>query len=269
MSRYLTLIVLFFSVLVVANISHLASGQDTLKTKLRELDKTQNGKNTPFDDVEKRGVELLNEFTDPEDQGQINFQLAEIYGKTGMIRTDLVIQHSKSALELPIDSLQRLRLYVLWGNAISLGNIHKPIQEQKPFSEVRRLAVKPYLEGLKEMKKYEIPEQMPNLPMGGFKYDMSENAPNYQKIKKMHDDQMAARTEAQFDRKLWFSHQTLMNGVIDLYSRPPFAATELRQLATKILDDPEKVDALMKRIEAKGALKDDPIPEKANAKNPG
>ena len=95
-----------------------------------------------------------------------------------------------------------------------------------------------------------------------------QNSPNYKKIKKMQEDQMAAWTEAQFDRKLWFSHQTLMNGVVDLYSRPPFAATELRQLATKILDDPAKVDALMKRIEGKGALKDDPIPEKANAKTP-
>jgi hypothetical protein len=78
----------------------------------------------------------------------------------------------------------------------------------------------------------------------------------------MNDDHMAAWMETQFVRKLWFCHDALRNGVIDLYSKKPYAATELRQIATKTLGDTAEVDALMKRIEAAGALKDDPIPEK-------
>ena len=76
------------------------------------------------------------------------------------------------------------------------------------------------------------------------------------------------RKQAEFDEKLWFSHQTLINAVVDLYSKQPYAATELRQIATKTLGDPAEVKALMKRIEANGALKDDPIPEKTNPATP-
>jgi hypothetical protein len=267
MLRYLTSYIVILSFCLIGNISYIAYGQNTLQKNLHELDKIRNVKNIPYDEVEKRGKELLTEYTSPEDQGQIYYELTQIHGQTGMVHADSVIQYAQRALELPVDPLQRLRLFVYWGGAIESDNSNKPIQEQKPFFEVRRVAVKPYLEGLKEMQKYKIPDQLPKLP-GVDAYDMSENAPNYQKVKKMHDDQMASRKQAEFDRKLWFNHQTLTNAVVDLYSRPPFAATELRQLATKILDDPEKVDVLMKRIEAKGALKDDPIPEKANPQTP-
>jgi len=264
---------LFLSLLscsIIGAFSFLSYAQDALQQKLSELDKIRGKKNIPYDEVEKRGKELLAEYTAPEDQGRIYYELTQIHGQTGMVHADLVVQHAQKALTLAVDPFQRFRLYVYWGVSIFIGNIHKPREQQKPLYEVRRVAVRPYLEGLKEMQKYEIPEKLPDLPGGGVRYDdIKEDSPEYKQFKKMNEDHMAAWMEAQFDRKLWFSHQTLMNGVIDLYSRPPFAATELRQLATKILDDPEKVDALMKRIEAKGALKDDPIPEKANAKNPG
>ena len=81
MFRYLTLFIAFFSFCLVGNSSSRLFGQDTLKTKLRELDQMQNGKNTPFNDVEKRGEELLAEFTTPEEQGQIYFSLPQYHGK--------------------------------------------------------------------------------------------------------------------------------------------------------------------------------------------
>ncbi|MGA2060996.1 MAG: hypothetical protein ABSG67_10980 [Thermoguttaceae bacterium] len=229
----------------------------------------RNGKNTPFDEVEKRGKELLAEYTTPEEQAQIYYELTEMHGQTGMVHADLVVQYAQKALALPVDAFQRFRLYVFWGDAIFIGNIHKPTQQQTPFYEIRKVAVRPYLEGLKEMQAYKIPEQRPNFP-GVDSYDIvaPENSPVYQRFKKQHDDQMAARKKAEFDEKLWSSHQTLMNAVVDLYSKKPYAATELRQIATKTLADPAEVDALMKRIEANGALKDDPIPEKANPQTP-
>ena len=46
-----------------------------------------------------------------------------------------------------------------------------------------------------------------------------------------------------------------------MYSFAPHAATELREMATDILDDPEAVEGLMKALEEKGALADDPLPE--------
>jgi len=264
MLRYLTSFISLLLFNVIGNLSYLAYGQDTLQTKLRELDKVRNEKNIPYDEVEKRGKELLAEYTDPEEQGRIYCELVEIHANTGMVHADLIVQYAQKALDLSVDPFQRFRLYGAWGGAIDIGNTHKPREQQKPLYEIRKVAVRPYLEGLKEMQAYKIPEQRPNLP-GVSKYDgVPENSP----IKKMHDEQMAARKQAEFDDKLWSSHQTLISEVVDLYSKPPYAATELRQIATKTLGDTAEVEALMKRIEDKGALKDDPIPEKANAKIP-
>jgi hypothetical protein len=267
MSRFLILTLSAYC--VFGELCCLTYGQDTLQKKLHELDKIRSEKSIPYDEVEKRGKELLAEYTDPEDQGRIYRELVEIHANTGSLHADLVILYAQKALALVGDPFQRFRLYGAWGGAIEIGNIHKPREQQKPLYEIRRVAVRPYLEGLKEMQAYKIPEQRPDLP-GVFKYDgFSENSPRYAQIKKMHDDQMAARKQAEFDEKLWSSHQILTNAVVGLYSKKPYAATEIRQIATKTLGDPAEVDALMKRIEANGALKDDPIPEKANAKIPG
>jgi hypothetical protein len=267
MIRNLTYCALCLSFAAVINTGYFATGDDALQKKLYDIDQMRNGKNTPLEQVESHGRELLSEYTKPEDQGQILFHLTEIHGQSGMAHPDLVIQHAQNALQLPLDTFQRLRLYVYWGDAIRSENLHKPIQEQKPFSEIRTLAVKPYLEGLKEMQQYKIPDKMPSLP-GVDAYDVFENDPHYKEVKKRHDDQMAARLKAKNDQNLWINRNVLTNQIVDMYSRPPYAAAELRQLAAKILDKTEQVDALMKRVEERGALKDDHIPEKKDAKSP-
>jgi hypothetical protein len=269
MARLIIFNTAFLAFCAMVNIAYFARSDEALTTKLHELDQMRNGKNTPFDEVENRGKELLAKYTSPEDQAQIYFHLTEIHGQSGMANADLVIQHAQSALALPVDNVQRLRLYVYWGDAIRIANQHKPIQERKPYHEIRSLAVKPYLEGLNEMRKNKIPVLMPNLPrIEKFPAEMSKNDPMYQQLEKKHDAQVAAWMQARIDRNIWTNRMVLNNQVVDLYSRKPYAATELRQLATKILEDPAEVDALMKLIEDKGALKDDPIPEKANAKTP-
>ena len=265
MLRYLTVFIMLMGYYLFGNLPYLACGQDALSIKLHELDQLRNGNHTPFpfEQVESLGKELLNEYTKPEEQGQIYYHLTAVHGQSVEKHTDLIIQYAQTALALPLDPSQRLRLYVYWGDAIRTANLQKPVEQQKPFYEVRKVAVKPYLEGLKEMQKYKIPEQLPDLPgVGMFDISGPKNSPIYQQFKKQHDDQMAARKQAEFDRKLWFSHQTLMNELVDLYSKKPYAATELRQIAAKTLADPAQVEVLMKRIEANGALKDNPIPAK-------
>ena len=275
MLRYVTFVFAISLCYLTGGSPHVAFAQDAFKNKLRDLDRmrTEKTRDDPidYDAVEKRGKELLAEFTAPEEQGQIYFHLVEIHGMTGMVHPDLVIQHAQSALALVTHPFQRLWLYVYWGGATRSANEHKPIEKQEPFFQMRRVAVKPYLLGLKEAQKYNVPDEMPSLPKGGnMLYDVTapEGSPEYkqlQELKKKNDEQIAARQEAQYSRKLWIEHQALLNGVVELYSRPPYAASELREMATQILDNPKQVDALMKRIEANGALKDDPIPEKTNA----
>jgi hypothetical protein len=267
MFRHMRFLVASLWLCAVSNGAHVACAQDNLSVRLRELDQLRNGNRTalPFDEVESLGKALLNEYTKPEEQGQIYYHLAAVHGQSIDVHTDLVIKYAQDALALPVEPLQRLRLYVYWGDAIRTANMQKPHEKQRPFHEVRRAAAKPYLQGLKEMQKYDIPEKLPELPAVG-RYDISgdQNSLQVVEAKKEHADQIAARTDAQSSRRLWMNRDVLTRQVVDMYSRPPFAATELRDLATKILNKPEQVNALMKRIEEKGALKDDPIPEMAD-----
>jgi hypothetical protein len=271
MSRYLIIFSVCLPLCPIGNLTYIACGQDTLSIKLRELDQIRKETVIPFDEVEKRGKELLTEYTTPEDQGRIYCELVEIHANTGMVHADLVVEYAQKALALAVDPFQRFRLYGAWGGAIDIGNIHKPREQQTPFYEIRKVAVRPYLEGLKEMQAYKIPEQRPYLPgFGVDAFDLTgpENSPIIQQFKKRRDEQMAARKQAEFDDKLWSSHHTLIRAIVDLYSKRPYAATEIRQIATKILNNNEQVNALMKRIETNGALKDDPVPQKTNAKTP-
>ncbi|MGA2796222.1 MAG: hypothetical protein ABSE63_01455 [Thermoguttaceae bacterium] len=245
---------------VAESYMHFVYAEDSLWQKLNELDRLRNGKNTPFEEVEKRGRELLAEYIKPEQQAQIYFHLTEIHGQSGMVNTDLVIQHAQKALALPVEPLQRLRLYVYWGDAIQISDLHKTIKDRKPFYEARRQAARPYLEGLKDAQKYDIPPESPNMPLATL-YNEPPNSPQYQQhqkeMKKMADMQQEVRLE----QDLWLARKILIGQVVEAYSRKPYAATELRELATKILEDPKEVDALMKLIEEKGALKDDPVPD--------
>lgn len=238
---------------------HLACGQDAFSTDLRELDKMRDGKRTPVDEVELRGEELLKEYTSTEKQGQIYCHLALVHSQSGIFHPDLVIEHAQRALRFPIEPVQRLRLYTYWGDA--LRGTH---QGKKPFFEIRRMAAEPYLEGLKDAQKYHIPQQRPEMPMAGF-YNGDLTDPDYKQRKKEAEKQIVAQRRARIEQDLWDCRRVLTGQIIDIYSRKPYAATELRQLATKIMEDPSAVDALMKLIEEKGALKDDPIPEKPKA----
>ncbi len=162
------------------------------------------------------------------------------------------------ALQLPIKPAQRLRLYIYLGDALVIGNQHLAREDRKPLSEIRKLAVVPYLEGLKDAKKYPIPDDRPQLPGVGM-YDVPPGSPEYEQVKKTHDQQMAARSAAEFEQELWDDRRILANQIVELYAREPYTATEVRRLAAQILNDPTAVESLMKLIAEKGALGDDQV----------
>jgi hypothetical protein len=231
-----------------------ASGGDVLSQELQELDQMRNGKKTPFDEVDRRGKGLLKEHTSPVEQGQIYCHLALVNAQSGLFHPELVIDYAQRALQFPLEPYQRLLLCTYLGDALRAAN-----REKRPFHEIRKMAALPYLEGLNEAQKHQLPKEKPQLPAVDA-FDVPKESPWYEKMKKKHDEQWAARKQAEINSKLWDQRRILTGQIVEIYSRKPHAATELREMATKILEDPAAVNALMKLIEEKGALKDDPIP---------
>jgi hypothetical protein len=124
-----------------------------------------------------------------------------------------------------------------------------------------------YLEGLKETQKYRIPDKPPKRPAVHL-FEMPETAPGYREAVERYEQEMAARKQAEIDETLWDYRRVIVGQIVEMYTYQPFAATELREMATRILEKPAAVDALMKVIEEKGGLKDDPIQDSARSIEP-
>jgi len=220
----------------------------------------RSGKKTPTEKVEGRGGELLEEHPSPEEQGRIHYQLAHVHAQSAQKDPELVIEHAQRALGFPLDPALRLRAYVYWGDAVRILHGRK----KAPYAEGRRLAARVYLEGLKETQRYRIPEKRPTLP-GVDAFDiMPENSADHREAVERHERQMAARKQAEIDETLWEYRRVIVGQIVEMYTHEPLAATELRDLATRVLDSPAAVDALMKVIEENGGLKDDPMDTPAN-----
>ncbi len=248
----------FVTLCVLLSIASFARADNDLPKELNELDRMRAGKNTPLQDVENRGEKLLKEHASPEERGQIYYHLADVYGQSGMVHPELVIENARHSLQFPISPSQRLRLYIYLGDALVIENEHSAKGQRKSLPEIRKMAVVPYLEGLKDAQNYQIPRERPRLPGVG-RSEGTTDGPDYQEAVKRHEQQMVARERAMAEQRLWDYRAILSNQIVELYARKPYAATELRHLGKEILADPTAVDGLMKIIAEKGALSDDPV----------
>jgi len=239
-----TILLSGFMVFLLAG--HLA-GAKTLVQELNEVDKLRVGFNTPFDEVEKRCNELLERYTKPEEQGMIYYQLTKVEGQSGFQRPGKIIEYIKKALDLPIDPLKKVRLYIYWGDAIQVA--HRGVHNQELVT-ARRKAVMPYLQGLKETLKHNLPEVKPDLPIvHGYRY-WRVHVPNIAaELKRKNEEEMAAWKFAKFQRNMIQHREVLTGQISGMYSRFPWASDEIRELATKILEDETAVERLMSAVD--------------------
>ncbi len=231
----------------------VAQEADELGKRLAVLDNQPRGTRTPFDLVDRESEELLKKYPEAADQGRIYFQLAHTYVQSGMRRpgdSKRAIEYAQKALACPLDPAKRLRLYVYWGDAIILSAPDRPIYER------RAAAAAAYLKGLKEAQKYQIPDKAPDFPRSPvpFTGDVDE----------FHRQQKARYLERKrivYEQELHHYRFGLEDHAVEVYTHRPYAATELRDAATKAGLDAAQIDKLMKALDAKGALKDEPAPK--------
>jgi len=191
---------------------------------------------------------LLERYTKSEEKGKIYYQLAEVYAQSGQLIPNKTSEFSKKALEYPLDPVKQLQLYVYWGDAIQVA--HRGVHNQELVA-ARRKAVMPYLQGLKEALKHNLPEVKPDLPsVSRVRYVGPPDSEEYQKIKRRNEEQMAAWRLARFQQDM-IQHRVALTGQISyMYSRFPFASNEIKELATQVLEDEKAVERLMSAVNA-------------------
>lgn len=225
----------------------------TLEKELHEIDKLRLGEETPFEQAENMCNELLEKYTEPKEQGKIYYQLAVVYSQSGPI-PDKTIEFAKKALEFPLDPFEQLKLYVWWGDAIQVA--HSGVSDRELVA-ARRKAVIPYLRGLKKSLHFQYPAgdtQPEHLPE---EQNVTTNPrdPAKQMRQKIWAEQRKALEDwkrARFEGDVKIHKMVLTSQISTMYSRSPRASDEIRELATKILEDKTAVDNLMSAIDETG-----------------
>ena len=170
-----TLIVPLLSALGVVCVNvHPVRGENSLAVAIAELDQLRYGGSPDFGEVERRGRELLGKYSQPEEQAQIYYALSHLYIQSSTKHYDLVIDYATRGLRLPLPDEQRLRLFVYLGDALRSENFGK-----KPFPEIRKMAVVPYLEGLKEAQRLRAQLKGPRCPWRCFSTSLATSSLRY------------------------------------------------------------------------------------------
>ncbi len=220
---------------------------------LRKLDGYRRGSRASLIEMDQLAGKLLQEFRDPVERGQIYYRLAHVHGQSGLHFPEKVRQYSRQALELPLQPEQRFTLYVYWGDAHRVG------ERSVPPAEKRRRAAVRYLEGLKLLLPYQLPEKAPELPtVHKLGAPMPRGDPadpivirqmqEYARQKEKHDKAWAALRRAEFIRGLLWQRAVLAGQIVSVYHNEPTARGEMRQMATAVLGDRAAVERLLAAV---------------------
>lgn len=217
----------------------------TLQHELDRLDGLRNGAETPFDQVDILGKELLLRYPTASDQAEIYFQLAHVYAQSGLHRPDLISRYARMALKDLADPNKRAYLYSYLGSA---AEVDRMVPE---FEARRRTAATANLEGLREIIQLGLPTSVRD-PAPLLMKDIPDvESTEGKQYRKDYQDAYRQHRIAQFQREMLNHREIFIRQVVRLYGSKPFAQSEVKSLADSILRNAEEVASLMSKIEAR------------------
>lgn len=245
--------IILLSIITCLSCGYMASAR-TLDDELHEVvgpvyeETSSKDKEMRLNEFEYSCKALLQKYNKPEEQVKIYYQLASTYAQTGLVIPNKTIEYARKALEYPLEPLKVVLLYIYWGDAIQVA--HRGVHGQELVT-ARREAVMPYLEGLKETLKYDLPEVKPELPViSVFNYDGPTDTDEYRNMIRKQKEQVEAREKAKFQCDMIQYRDTLIGQINFLYTRFPFATTELEGLLKQTLGDKHKprIDKIIQKV---------------------
>jgi hypothetical protein len=193
--------------------------------------------------LDKLGAELLSRYQQPQEQGEIYYYLAHQHAQGGIhVYSQKVIDYAYKALSYPVTPDQKMRLYIYRGDAFQV------LDRKKTFAERRRESVDSYLQGLKDMKSFQLPDKPPDLPqsppfnvMASTEQQIRENQESQQKYREALD-------HARFIQRMIRNRDVLQGQIVWLYGSRPLATEELRAAAKNALGEGKELDRLMTAV---------------------
>jgi hypothetical protein len=215
-----------------------------LRCQLLMMDALRKGDATPFDEVEKRGLKLLKEYTQPEQQARIYFQIAHVCAQSDIRgQSERVTKYAREALNLEKDPVQRGWLNCYLGCAARVN----PAQESP--TERRRQATRAYLDGYRELLALKLPDEAPELPTLNKVSDDVGATPGERAAEEARRNAlMAARREAETQRQLIQRRDIFVRQIREMYDQPPPRGAELRRLVEQSLPDRKAADEFLARV---------------------
>jgi hypothetical protein len=213
---------------------------------------------------EEKALKLLEKHDSPEAKGAVYFQIVDYYGQSGMLDPDRICKYIELASKYPLapgvlDVVPRTFLYSYWGGAIKRVLRNKG----EPPEQWRKAACQKYLEGLKLILVYDVPEQELPLPGISLVPPMSKvSGPGVRPLRgldenaiwKKNREEVIARNKAKFINRLVMLKKGHEDCIVNLYAMPVPApdVLELRRLAEEVLgaERKEYIDKLVVKVEA-------------------
>jgi hypothetical protein len=200
------------------------------------------GSATVFEEVEKQGKDLLDQYKMPDDRARIHYQMAHVLAQSDIrAYAKYVAKYAALGLEAERDPVQRGTLYSYLGDAAIVDPTYPT------FAKRRRRAAKQWLEGYKELVALKLPALAPELP-GVQKGSDDPDPVRRAEESKRHAIEATRRQEAERLRELVARRDVFIRQIIENYQREPEANKELEKLAVRVLKDRQMVDALLERL---------------------
>jgi len=241
--------------LALAACTHAADKQFSAKLNSNESQTESNAIDLAH--VETNYLQQLANCSDPTNKGRAYFALVNMYQNMDrdarLSHAEITGEYCEQALKYPQNALNACRILSIWGDVLELKYRLNPEQfTGDQFSQVRCLAVKPYLKGLAIIMTNQIPEVSQTTPR---LYSLTIQGPGTNeyalKRKKEHDELVKAYYRVTFENAMMEYREEFTARITRLYRNHPTSLYELREVAYQELQNTNFVDAFIQKMQTR------------------
>jgi len=187
---------------------------------------------------EELAQDLLKRDLTSDQRARVHYEVAQNYAQSGLQEPQRLEFHVRQALPSLRDPELRLRLYVYWGDSIS-------VDRQVDFSKRRRSSCQVYLKGLIEFMDMDLNVQEFDHPLAIpaiNPHTRPEDIESYHK-------EFALRELARTNKRIRDIGPVIERQIAGLYRQQPYAIDELKAILTSTLSDTASVKRILRSVE--------------------
>lgn len=223
--------------------------QDALNDRLAAIERGVKGE-TNVEQAEGLMIALLREYPALAQQGTIYVHLVTMFDRhASAMRPTKVSTYARRALEYPLDLLEKARMYLLLGSAISAQYARSNASEHLVH---RREIVTYFLQGVKVLDDAGITyEEVVLSGIGVGAVDIDPDDPLYKQAMAQLQQARLAAQEARMKVDLAAMRRNLLNQIAGLYAIGKDDSLELESVAKEILNSDDEARALVARARSR------------------